>query len=616
MSNATARAEMIAAQLALRERSRREIARTLDIWVVTEQDAGVIKARPAYDPDAISQPVSVVAGALCFLDDEILVVKVAGRWFTLGATRGGFTDADADILVESVNGMVGAVVLDADDISDSSTVKKFVSAMEKSKLAGVQAGATANDTDANLKNRANHTGTQTVSTISDFTSATDSRISIQKAANNGLATLDAAGRVPSAQLPAIVMTEVYSVSSQAAQLALTAQEGDVAVRTDESKSYIHNGGTAGTMADWTLLATPSDVVQSVNGKTGSVSLTTTDIAEGTNLYYPSADKSKLAGIQAGAEVNVQSNWNASSGDAFIQNKPTLGTAAAQNVSAFATAAQGTKADSAVQPGDLADVATSGDYIDLTNKPTIPTQFNPIAGTNVSLSGTYPNITFNASGGGGAVDSVNGQTGTVVLDADDIDDTSTSHKFATAAQLTKLNGIEAGAQVNVTPTWGAVTGKPSEFPPEPHNHDGRYYTETEVDAIIAALAIPQTKGNTTPGSASISMDSAGTTVLTGGHVLTFSGLITGRTYEVTWVISARNGSGGSGAYRITAEVIGNSTSMPTYGAFVHGGNLESTTGTGRTTMVPNGSGVITVAPAITRDSGSTRISQVNIVATVS
>lgn len=51
-----------------------------------------------------------------------------------------------------------------------------------------------------------------------------------------------------------------------------------------------------------------------------------------------------------------------------------------------------------------------------------------------------------NGGGGAVSSVNGQTGVVVLDADDIDDTSTTNKFATAAELTKLSGIEAGADV--------------------------------------------------------------------------------------------------------------------------------------------------------------------------
>lgn len=36
---------------------------------------------------------------------------------------------------------------------------------EKTKLAGIAASATANDTDANLKNRANHTGTQAASTI-------------------------------------------------------------------------------------------------------------------------------------------------------------------------------------------------------------------------------------------------------------------------------------------------------------------------------------------------------------------------------------------------------------------------------------------------------------------
>lgn len=43
-------------------------------------------------------------------------------------------------------------------------------------------------------------------------------------------------------------------------------------------------------------------------------------------------------------------------------------------------------------------------------------------------------------GGGAVDSVNGQIGTVVLDADDIDDALTVNKFATATQLAKVDNI--------------------------------------------------------------------------------------------------------------------------------------------------------------------------------
>ena len=50
-------------------------------------------------------------------------------------------------------------------------------------------------------------------------------------------------------------------------------------------------------------------------------------------------------------------------------------------------------------------------------------------------------------GGGAVDSVNGQIGVVLLDPDDLDDTATTNKFVTAAEISKLAGIEALAEVN-------------------------------------------------------------------------------------------------------------------------------------------------------------------------
>ena len=60
---------------------------------------------------------------------------------------------------------------------------------EKSKLSSIATGATKNDTDTNLKNRANHTGTQTSSTISDFSSAVKSTVlSGLSTATNGLIT--------------------------------------------------------------------------------------------------------------------------------------------------------------------------------------------------------------------------------------------------------------------------------------------------------------------------------------------------------------------------------------------------------------------------------------------
>lgn len=56
----------------------------------------------------------------------------------------------------------------------------------------------------------------------------------------------------------------------------------------------------------------------------------------------------------------------------VQGKPDFGTAALADAGDFATAAQGNAADSAVQPGDLAAVATSGEYGDLLNPPTLGT----------------------------------------------------------------------------------------------------------------------------------------------------------------------------------------------------------------------------------------------------
>lgn len=56
------------------------------------------------------------------------------------------------------------------------------------------------------------------------------------------------------------------------------------------------------------------------------------------------------------------------------------------------------------------------------------------------AGAYVNLISELSGkvnSSGAVTSVQGQTGAVVIDPDDLDDTATTHKFATAAQLAQI-----------------------------------------------------------------------------------------------------------------------------------------------------------------------------------
>lgn len=54
----------------------------------------------------------------------------------------------------------------------TSTTDGTITAANFNKLAGIQAGATVNSTDAALRDRATHTGTQTASTISDLVEAT------------------------------------------------------------------------------------------------------------------------------------------------------------------------------------------------------------------------------------------------------------------------------------------------------------------------------------------------------------------------------------------------------------------------------------------------------------
>ena len=197
----------------------------------------------------------------------------------------------------------------ADTIVDGSTNHTFTAA-DDTKLTGIATGATANDTDANLKNRANHTGTQTASTISDFSSAADARITA--AAGVTLATLSG-GKIPTSQIPTVALTDVNVVASQAAQLALVAEEGDIAVRTDQNRTYINNGGTAGTMADWTELSSPTDAVTSVNGQTGVVVLGKTDVGLGNvdntsdaNKPISSAVATALAGKAATSHTHTAS----------------------------------------------------------------------------------------------------------------------------------------------------------------------------------------------------------------------------------------------------------------------------------------------------------------------
>lgn len=109
--------------------------------------------------------------------------------------------------------------------------------------------------------------------------------------------------------------------------------------------------------------------RTINGQalSANVTLTANDVGATTQSYVDAGLSTKQDVISDLATIRTNAT-NGASAYTTIQN---YGNIVTHNVSEFATSAQGALADTAVQPSDLATVATSGNYNDLSNKPTIP-----------------------------------------------------------------------------------------------------------------------------------------------------------------------------------------------------------------------------------------------------
>lgn len=74
---------------------------------------------------------------------------------------------------------------------------------------------------------------------------------------NWFAGLDANGKLPNSILPPLAIGQTFVVDTEQKMLDLTAQEGDVCVRTDETKTYIKlNDNIPSTVDDWQVLLFP------------------------------------------------------------------------------------------------------------------------------------------------------------------------------------------------------------------------------------------------------------------------------------------------------------------------------------------------------------------------
>jgi hypothetical protein len=288
---------------------------------------------------------------------------------------------------------------------------------------------------------------------------------------------------------------------------------------------VRPGGGSG---ETNLTYTASPTQGQVNSDTGTNAIIPATDGTNAGLFLPE-EKTKLSGIESGAEVNVNADWNAVSGGSQILNKPTIPTVITDHTGLTSigtnTHAQiDTHIGSSSNPHSVTKTQVGLSNVDNTsdlNKPistATQTALNAkqdtlISGTNIK---TINSTSLVGSGNidiGGAVDSVNGQTGVVVVDADDIDDTSTTHKFTTSSDISKLAGIESGAEVNNISDTNA-TDLTDGGETTLHIHDSRYYTESEVDTFLSGKQNTITNSDSiTEGTTNLFLTSSERTKLT-------------------------------------------------------------------------------------------------------
>lgn len=181
-----------------------------------------------------------------------------------GVSAGTYTK----VTVNAKGIITSATQLTAADIPALTLSKISDAGTAASKNTGTAAGNVP-VLDANAKIAVALIPSLTLSKISDAGTAAGKNVGT--AAGN-VPVLGSDGKLDESLLPAIAITETFVVDSQAAMLALSAQRGDVAVRTDENKSYILNADDPTVLANWVWLRTPDCKVLSVNGKTGRLYL--------------------------------------------------------------------------------------------------------------------------------------------------------------------------------------------------------------------------------------------------------------------------------------------------------------------------------------------------------
>jgi len=263
----------------------------IDSSVVTLTGTQALSAKTLTSP-VINTGVSGTA----VLDEDNMSSNSATKLATQQSIK-AYVDAEVSggsITNEAVQDITGAMVTGNTETGITVTYQD---------LDGTLDFVVASQTDQNFTN-ADHTKLDAIEAQADVTDSTN--VVAALTAGTGI-TISSGGTIAAG---ALALTTVQTANSESAQLGLTTQEGDVVIRSDENKTYIHNSGSAGNMNDFTLIATPTDAVTSVAGNTGVVTnahIAAAVEAASNSHTFNDADHSKLNAIAASANNYVHPN---------------------------------------------------------------------------------------------------------------------------------------------------------------------------------------------------------------------------------------------------------------------------------------------------------------------
>ncbi|MEK4141153.1 hypothetical protein NST48_09375 [Paenibacillus sp. FSL M7-0547] len=140
--------------------------------------------------------------------------------------------------------------------------------------------------------------------------------------------IGANGKLDESILPDLAISDTFVVATQAAMLALTAEVGDIAVRTDLNKTFILRLAGASTLANWQEILVPTGAVSSVAGKTGAVTLTASDVGLGNVTNESKATmftNAALTGNSTGITQAAADNSTRLATTAFVKSQNYLST---------------------------------------------------------------------------------------------------------------------------------------------------------------------------------------------------------------------------------------------------------------------------------------------------